>query len=303
MEEDPGHVRLGELGQAVRRIRIGEGVHGVGDREEALVRVHPGAVDPEDGLRHECRVQAVLLGDRLEGELEGDRVIGGLQSVRVLEVDLVLARGDLVMGGLDANPECLERVHHVLADFLGEIRGEVEVAGLVVGQRLDPAIGGPAEEEELQLRPHVHDVAELPGPLHLAAENPARIAHERLAAWSEDVADHAGRAARTRPALPRDLRERAHIRHEVLVALGDPRESLDRRTVEPRSVLDRALDLVDRDGHGLDRADDVGELELDEANALRLGSLDALDAVNGLVRCDHRCSSFRFQADRLVRVA
>ena len=97
----------------------------------------PGAVDPVDRLRHERRVQAVLLGDRLERELEGDRVVGGRQRVAVLEVDLVLAGRDLVVGRLDPDAERLEGVDHVLADLLGEVGREVEVAGLVVGQRLD----------------------------------------------------------------------------------------------------------------------------------------------------------------------
>ena len=92
------------------------------------------------------------------------------------------------------------------------------------------------------------------------------ISHERLPARGEDVADDACRAARPRTALPRDLGERRHVRHEVLVALRDPREPLDRRPVEPGAVLDRPTKLVDRDRHGLDRADDVGELELHEAD-------------------------------------
>ena len=112
----------------------------LGDRVQALVGVHPGAVDPVDRLGHERRVQAVLLGDRLERELERDRVVGGRQRVAVLEVDLVLAGRDLVVGGLDPDPERLEGVDHVLADLLGEVGREVEVAGLVVGQRGDRAV-------------------------------------------------------------------------------------------------------------------------------------------------------------------
>jgi hypothetical protein len=53
----------------------------------------------------------------------------------------VLADRDLVVGRLDPDPERLEGVDHVLADLLGEVGREVEVAGLVVGQRLDPPSG------------------------------------------------------------------------------------------------------------------------------------------------------------------
>ena len=101
---------------------------------------------------------------------------------RVLEVDLVLARGHLVVGGLDLDPERLEGIHHVLADLLGEVGREVEVAGLVVRQRLDLAVLAAPEEEELELGAGVDDVAQLLRPLDLAAQHEARVAGERLAA-------------------------------------------------------------------------------------------------------------------------
>ena len=123
----------------------------------------------------------MLLGDRLERELEGDRVVGRAQRVGVLEVDLVLADRDLVVGRLDPDAERLEGVDHVLADLLGEIGREVEVAGLVVRQRLDAAVLAAAEQEELQLRAGVDDVAQLLRPLDLAAEDAPRVADERLA--------------------------------------------------------------------------------------------------------------------------
>ena len=239
--EDAGHVRPGDVREAVRVGGVGEGVLLVGDRVERLVGVHPGAVDPVDRLGHERRVEAVLLGDRLERELERDRVVGGRERVAVLEVDLVLPDRDLVVGGLDPDPERLEGVDHVLADLLGEVGREVEVAGLVVGQRLDPAVGAAPEQEELQLRAGVDDVAQLLRPLDLAAEDAARVADERLARRREHVADDAGRAARPRALLPRDLGERGHVGHEVLVALGDPGEALDRAAVEPCPVLDGPL--------------------------------------------------------------
>jgi hypothetical protein len=215
----------------------------------------------------------------------------------------VLADRDLVVRGLHPDAERLEGVDHVLADLLGEVGREVEVAGLVVRQRRDLAVLVAPEQEELELRTGVDDVAQLLCALDLAAEDEAGIARERLAVGREHVTDHAGGPARTVAALPRDLREGRHVRHEVLVALGDPGEALDRRTVEPRSVADRALELVDRDRHGLDDANDVRELELDEANAGRLRLLDLLDAVDGLVRDHHRCRLLVRRAAVVVRNA
>jgi hypothetical protein len=76
--------------------------------------------------------------------------------------------------------------------------------------------------------------------------------------------------------LPGDLGEGVHVRLQVLVALGDAGEALDRAAVEPRPVLDRIGQLVERDGDALDGADDVGELELDEADVVLLGRFDLL---------------------------
>ena len=251
--------------------------------------VHPGAVDPVDRLGHERRVQPVLLRDRLQGELERDRIVRGLQRVGVLEIDLVLAGRDLVMSGLDPDAERLESVDHVLADLLGKISREVEVARLVMRQRLDRAVVAAPEEEELELRPGVHDIAELLRALDLAAEDAARVTDERLAIRGEHVADDPSRAPRPGSRLPRDLAEGGHVRHQVLVALGDPGEALDRAAVEPRAVADRALELMDRDRDRLDEAEDVGELELDEADAPLAGISDRLGAVNLLAYDHDRC--------------
>ena len=155
----------------------------------------------------------MLLGDGLERELEGDRVVRGLQRVAVLEVDLVLPGRDLVVGGLDPDPERLEGVDHVLADLLGEVGREVEVAGLVVGQRRDRPVLVAPEQEELELGPGVDDVAQLGGSIDLATEDPARVADEGLTARREHVADHPGRPARPARLLPGDLGERRHVRH------------------------------------------------------------------------------------------
>ena len=71
-----------------------------------------------DRLRHERGVQPVLLGDRLQANLNVT-ALSACERIGVLEVDLVLADGHLVVGGLHPDPERLERVDHVLADLLG----------------------------------------------------------------------------------------------------------------------------------------------------------------------------------------
>ena len=69
------------------------------------------------------------------------RNVTALSAVRmrvvVLEVDLVLADRDLVVAGLDDDPQLFERLDHLLADVGRLVRRQVEVARLVVRQRLD----------------------------------------------------------------------------------------------------------------------------------------------------------------------
>ncbi len=83
--------------------------------------MHSGAIDSLNRLRHERRVEVILLGDRLQRVLERHGLIGGGQRIVVLEADLVLANRDLVMAGLDLDPELLERPDHIFPDLAGEI--------------------------------------------------------------------------------------------------------------------------------------------------------------------------------------
>ena len=191
----------------------------------------------------------------------------------------MLAGRDLVVRRLDLDPEVLERVHHLLADLGAEVLGEVEVAGRVVRQRLDGPVVAP-QQEELELRPGVEDVALLSRTLQLALQDAARIAGERIAVRREDVADDARAAGvqpllavRPDPGLPGDGVERVEVGHEEHVGLGDAGEALDARAVEPLAVLDRLLQLVHRHLDRLHLADDVGELEADEAQVAFLRQL------------------------------
>ena len=77
--------------------------------EQGHVGVHAGPGLAEDGLGHEGGVQAVFLGDGLDGQLEGHDVVGGAEGVGVFKVDLVLAAGALVVGGFDLKAHLLQR--------------------------------------------------------------------------------------------------------------------------------------------------------------------------------------------------
>ena len=131
---------------------------------ERLVRVHAAAVDAEDRLRHEGRVQAVAIRHVLHDEAEGADVVRRRQRIVIAEVDLVLARRDLVMRGLDVKSHLLEREDDFAADVFAEIdRRQVEIAAGVVrlGRRL--AVAAPLEQEELRLGSRLHREALLGG--------------------------------------------------------------------------------------------------------------------------------------------
>src|SRR5690606_27247599 len=104
--------------------------------EHAHVAVHARAVDAVDRLGHEGRVQAVVQGYALDHGPEREDVVGRRDGRCVLEVDLVLTGGDLVVRRLDLETHGDERVDHVAAGVLAAVhRREVEVAGRVVRRR------------------------------------------------------------------------------------------------------------------------------------------------------------------------
>jgi hypothetical protein len=137
-----------------------------------------------------------------------------------------------------------------------------------------------AQQEELQLGTGVQDIPQLLGPIELPAQDPARVTRERVAIRGEDVADDAGGARLARLALsvetllPRNGGERRQVGHQEHVRLRDAGEALDARAVEPFAVLDRLLQLVHRHLYRFHGADDVGELQADEAQVALLGQLE-----------------------------
>ncbi len=76
-----------------------------------------------------------------------------VQGVGVLEVDLVLALGALVVAGLDLKAHLLQGHADLPAGALPVVQGaQVEVARLVLGRVVGVALVVGLKEEELQLR-------------------------------------------------------------------------------------------------------------------------------------------------------
>ena len=152
--------RVGELagdevarqrrGRRVRRARRRKALAPPSTPQQALVDVHPRAVHAFERLGHEGGVQAMALRHRFERVAEGHRVVGRRQRVGILEVDLVLADGDLVVAVSTSMP---------MASSARTISGARRSPGLRSGRSsrrgragaARPCRGAGLEQEELQL--------------------------------------------------------------------------------------------------------------------------------------------------------
>ena len=216
----------------------------------------------------------MLRGDHLDHHPERDQVVGRGQRVGVAEVDLVLADRDLVVRRLQVEAHLLQRQLDVAAAVLAAVdRGHVEVGRGVVRVDGRVAVGVQPEQEELGLRADLHRVAEVGGLRQHALQVRARVAGERLAVGVGDVADQA-RGAGVLGAPPRQHGVRRRIRQEVHVRLLDPLEAADRRAVEHQLVVERLLQLLDRDRDVLDLAVRLGELQPYEGDVVPPAALE-----------------------------
>ena len=249
--------------------------------EQRQVGVHPGAEVARERLGHERRVHAVVGGDLLHHVAERDHVVGHRERVAVAQVDLVLARSELVMAVLDGDPHRLERHDRLLAQVghLLEL-GDVEEPGVV--ERL----GGVRrrEVEELHLGAGVEREALLPGPLQVALQDEARVTLEGLVRDAQHVAEDARRQGVI--PVPGHDHERVGVGLEQHVRLLDTAVALDRRPVEGHALLEGDLELGGGDLEALQEPEDVGEPQPHEADAALLdGAQHVVELVLHLGNC------------------
>ena len=231
--------------------------------EQGEVRVHARAELVGEGLGHEGRQAALLECHLLDDGAEGHDVVRHGQGVGEAQVDLVLAGAALVVGELHRDPHLLEHEDGLAAEVVGGAPGHVvKVAGVVSGA--DAPVGVTVDQVELDLRVDVAGEAGLGDPGELALEHGARIGAGRLAVGREDIAEHAGHTVI--PVPPRQHLEGGGIRRQKHVGLEDAGQALDGRSVEADALLEGALDLGRRDGHGLELSGDVSEPQADEAD-------------------------------------
>jgi hypothetical protein len=195
-------------------------------------------------------------------------VVGGGERVGVAEVDLVLAVRDLVVRGLDLEAHALQQVDHGAPRVLAEVDGrEVEVAADVVRLRRGAAVGAGAEEEELGLHPGLHREAQPGGRASIWRLSTARGSPAN-GVPSGMVMSQITRATRASGSPHGRTRKVARSGPQEHVALLGAHEPLDRAAVEHDVAGQRLAELRRRHLDVLVDAEDVGELEAQEAHVL-----------------------------------
>ena len=268
MLQQAGNKRIGNGRQLALPTFVKEHVFPV--LEQGHVQVHPGAGNAVDRLGHKGGVEAVLLGQGLHRQLQGHDLVGSVHGVHILEVDLMLAHGALVVAGLDLKAHLLQVHAHLPAGGLPVVQGaQVEVARLVPGLGGGVALFVGLKEEKFQLRPDVEGVkAHVVGPLQHPAEHPPGITHKGGAVGIVHVADQPGHLALGGP--PGENGKAVQVGIEALVRLVDPGEALDGGTVKHDLVVDSLLHLGGGDGHILQLAEDIHKLHADKFDLLLL---------------------------------
>ena len=256
--------RLADLGQLEGIGRVVEGVAVALEQRQVRVHRRPGLV--AERLRHERRVNALLQRNLLDDEPHRHQVVCRRQSIGIAQIDLLLARRDLMVTELDADPHPLEHRDGLPAEVVTEVvRRLVEVATGVyrlrqhqLGRRSFP------QEEELHLGMHVERKAEIGSLLHHPTKDVSWVGVRRRAVRHQDVAVH---PRRTRCfATPRQHLERRRVGSGEHVRLVHTREALDRGTVEADAFGERAFELGRSDRDRLQEAEHVCEPEPDEAD-------------------------------------
>ena len=270
MGKDPRHELVRDAGQPVRILPVDEQVLPLFIRQRH-VDVHPAAVLPFDGLRHEGRVHPFPLGDDLRRHLEGHDFVRGGKGVDILEVDLMLGRGDLVVARLNFIAHGPHVQDDVPAHVLRAVQVlRVEVARAVPDADVRPAVLIQREEEKFALRPHVKMVAHLLGLFDRALQDESGIPFEGFPVRAAHVADHARHLALLR--APGKYFEGIGIRMQIHVRFLHPDKAFHAGTVEHAVVVQGPVQLARGNRYVLEHSVQVGELEADELHLLVLNN-------------------------------
>ena len=191
-----------------------------------------------------------------------------MEGLLILEVDLMLPLGALVVAGLDLKFHGFQRQADLPAGGLTVVqRTQIEVAGLVVGLGGGFALVIGLEQEEFRLGAYIEGVkAHILGFLQGPLEHVAGIAGKGRAVGVVYIADEPGHLAVV--GLPGKHPIGFQVGEQVLVGLVDADEAFNGGTVKHALIVDRLLDLGGGDGHVFQLAENISELQTDEFDIL-----------------------------------
>ena len=137
-------------------------------------------------------METVLECNGLGCKLEGDDTVGSGEGIAILEINLVLAVSNFVVGGFDLKAHVTQCKDNIPPDIFSRVSGcEIEIGAVV----LELGGGYPIvhlEQEKLKFRAGIERVAHLCCFGHGLAQDVAGIAFKRLVAVRLDIADKPG---------------------------------------------------------------------------------------------------------------
>ena len=189
MLQQSGHELVSDTAQALLSVRVLK--HIFASLEQRHVDVHARSCHSEKRLRHEGGVEAMFTGDCFDDKLECLDVVARPDGVRVFEIDLMLARGVLMVGSLDFEAERFQFEHDIPAAIFAKVgRRKVKVAAIVVQLEARFPVHVELEKEEFRLRPDIEfGEPELFHFLEHALQVASRVPFKRCPVRTVDVTD------------------------------------------------------------------------------------------------------------------
>ena len=227
-----------------------------------VVRVQAAASAVGKWLGHMRGDGAVPFGDLRGGHLEEDDAVRGGQRVGVVEVDLELPVGVLVVALINPPAHVVERPSQLLQIGHGRRHGAEVVARL--GQRVHAVrIPGPdrtvfiaRDEKVLRLHAHVEDIALLRG----IGEHPLKVGAGAIGMRLPIDEEVAGKAHGVR--LPRQPRVRIEVNpRQHIVRVRPLSQAPNRRAGKTRAFVKRVVERRHRHHLHFGRAGHIDELD------------------------------------------
>ena len=224
------------------------------------IDMHTRSIDPLLGLGHKSGVKSVALCNGLGRHLKGHNVIRCLQGICILQINLMLARSDLMMAGFHLKSHLLQGQHNIPAYIFSQINGRyVKISGPLVGLCCRAPLFIGVKKEKLTLRPHLEHIPHIRRPFDSPLQHIAGIPLKWCAVRIVHVADQPCHSALLRSPW-KDLKG-VQIRMKVHIRLIDPHKALNGGTIKHTPVIQGLRQLSGRDRHIFKHPENIRKLK------------------------------------------